>query len=418
MNKIASISAITIAASAGFATAGSLDLDRAYATELRSDAGAYSVLNSRAANLEVTAGARFGYNINVRDNNDLASDDETTIGFGFEDVEVRLSGQVTDSINATISFDFGPGEGIARDGRSGMPSSPSFFDDLDESGVNLEDAYADWMINDGFTLRIGQFVQAFSAGRSISEYHMMGAYRSSAQEVLGDTGWTQGVEAHFGGDTWSGVVGFNDGPFTGNSAFNSAAEADFAFNARFDFFSDADKARFNDRTSWRGASNAWRIGAGAFWASYGSTNPSGSDDDIFGYTIDAAYESDGWAVYGAFFGQHLDIEGASSMDNFGFELGASMFFNDQFEGFARYDVIIFDEDFLGTEDTFNAVNVGINYYFVPESHAAKFTAELGWAFDDTQVGDPTVNSFPALGGGYLGNSDGELNLAFMFQFMF
>lgn len=409
MNKLAPISAITIAASAGLATAGSLDLDRSYASELRSDAGAYSVLNSNAANLEVTAGARFGYGINLRDNDDIDSDNETTIGFGFEDVEVRLSGQVTDSINATISFDFGPGDGVQYG---------SFFSSSDEESVNLEDAYADWMVNDGFTLRIGQFVQAFSAGRSISEYHMMGAYRSSAQEVLGDTGWTQGIEAHFGGDTWSGVIGFNDGPFTGNSAFNSSMEADFAFNGRFDFFSDADKARFNDRTSWRGASNAWRLGAGAFWASYGNTNPvGGNDGDVFGYTIDAAYESDGWAVYGAFLGQHVDFDGSSSVDNFGFELGGSLFFNDQFEGFARYDLIIFDEDFIGTEDTFNAINAGINYYFVPESHAAKFTAELGWAFDDTRVGATPIDN-PSLGGGFLGNSDGELNLAFMFQFMF
>lgn len=411
MNKLASISAITIAASAGFATAGSLDLDRAYATELRSDAGAYSVLNSNAANLEVTAGARFGYGINLRDNDGFTnSDNETTVGFGFQDVEVRLSGQVTDSINATISFDFGPDEN--------RPIGSAFDPDFEGDGVNLEDAYADWMINDGFTLRIGQFVQAFSAGRSISEYHMMGAFRSSAQSLLGDTGYSQGIEAHFGGDTWAAAVGFSDGPFSANTAFNDAGEADYAFNGRFDFFSDADRARFNDRTSWRGSSSAWRLGAGAYFASFGDTNPASGENEIIGYTIDGAYEADGWGVNAAFFGQHVDPEGSSSVDNFGFELGANMFFNDQFEGYARYDVVIFDENFGGSdEDTFQAINVGINYYFVPESHAAKFTAELGWAFDDTRgLGSETGGS--PFGGGYLGDSDGEFNLNFMFQFMF
>ncbi len=406
MNKLAQFSAITIAASAGLATAGSLDLDRSYATELRSDAGAYSVLNAQPTNLEITAGARFGYRASFRDNSGLASDDdETTVGFGFEDVEVRLTGQVTDSVRATISFDFGNDDNF----QFGVPGVSASDD-----GVRLEDAYADWMINDGFTLRTGQFVQAFSHGRSIHEFHMMGAFRSSAQSILGNTGYSQGIEAHFGGDTWSAAVGFTDGPFSANTAFSSAIEADYAFNGRFDLFSDADKERFNDRTSWRGSAAGWRVGAGAYWASYGDTNPSGSEDESLGYTIDGSYEADGWGVHAAFFGQHVDPDGGSTADNFGFEVGANMFFNDQFEGYARYDIVVFDDDFIGDEDTFQAVAVGVNYYLVPESHAAKITAELGYAFDDT-TGAGTDG---LLGGGFIGDSDGELNLNVMFQFLF
>ncbi len=400
MNKFAQISAL--AATAGLATAGSLDLDRSYAAELRSDAGAYSVLNSSAANLQVTAAARFGYGINLRDNSALANDDETTVGFGFQDVEVRLTGQVTDSINATISFDFGPDE------NADLGSSSS------SGSANLEDAYADWTVNDGFSLRVGQFIQAFSAGRNISEYHMMGAFRSSAQSVLGDNAYSQGIEAHFGGDNWGAAVGFSDGPRSANTAFNSGAESDYAFNGRFDFFSDSDKARFDDRAAWRGQSAGWRIGAGGFWATTGDTNPSGAEDEFLSLTVDGAYEGDGWGVNAAFFWQNIDLDGAGSDDNYGGEIGANMFFSDQLEGFARYDIVVFDEDFIGTEDTFQAVNVGVNYYFVPESHAAKFTADLGWAFDDTRG----IASEGLLGGGFLGDSDGELNLSFMLQFMF
>ncbi len=400
MNKFAQISAL--AATAGLATAGSLDMDRSYAAELRSDAGAFSVLNSRAANLQVTAAARFGYGINLRDNSALANDDETTVGFGFQDVEVRLTGQVTDSITATVSFDFGPNENAELGSSS------------DSGSAVLEDAYADWAVNDTFTLRIGQFIQQFSAGRNISEYHMMGAFRSSAQSLLGDTGFSQGIEAHFGGDNWGAAIGFSDGPRSANTAFNSDVEADYALNARFDFYSDSDKARFNDRAAWRGQSAGWRIGAGAFWANYGDTNPSGPEDEFISATIDAAYEGDGWGAYAAFFWQNIDLDVAGSVDNYGGEIGASMFFSDQLEGFARYDIIVFDEDFIAGEDTFQAINVGVNYYFVPESHAAKFTVDLGWAFDDTR-GIPAEG---ALGGGFLGDSDGELNLSFMLQFMF
>lgn len=411
MNKLASFSAITIAASAGFATAGSLDLDRAYAAELRSDAGAYSVLNSSAANLTVSAGARFGYGLNFRDNSGFTSDDnETTVGFGFQDVEVRLTGQVTDSITATISFDFGPDENA--------PVGNQFDDEFEGDGVNLEDAYADWMVNDGFTLRIGQFIQAYSAGRSISEYHMMGAFRSPTQSLLGDTGYSQGIEAHFGGDTWAGAVGFSDGPRSGNTAFNDEGEADYAFNARFDFFSDTEKDRFMDRAAWRGQSAGWRLGAGAFWASFGDTNPAGAESEFFSVTADGAYEGDGWGVNAAAFWQNNDIDGSGSEDNYGLEIGANMFFSDQLEGYARYDVVVFDEEFGGSdEDTFQTISAGVNYYIVPESHAAKFTADLGYAFDDTTgLGSETGGS--PFGGGFLGDSDGEINISLMLQFLF
>lgn len=398
MNKLASFSAITIAASAGFATAGSLDLDRAYAAELRSDAGAYSVLNSSAANLTISAGTRFAYTINTRDN-DALGDNDTTIGFGFQEVEVRLNGQVTDSINATISFDFGP------DDQAGPYT--------DSGTATLEDAYADWMINDSFTLRIGQFVQAFSAGRSISEFHMMGNYRSSTESALGDSGWAQGVEAHFGGDTWAGAIGFTDGPFSANTAFDNAAEVDYSINARFDFFSDSDKERFMDRAAWRGQAAGWRIGAGVIFASAGDTNPSAATTtDLLSYTIDAAYEGDGWGVNAAFFGNNVD-NGTTDLDTNGFEIGANLFFSDQLEGFARYDVLLLDDTVFTTEDTFSFVSAGINYYLVPESHAAKLTAEIGFAFEDS-TGIP----LPGQLGGFQGNGNDEFTLSLLAQFLF
>lgn len=400
MNKLAQITAITIASSAGLAAAGSLDLDRAYASELRSDAGAYSVLNSSASNLTVTAGFRFGYNANFRDNDSLG-DDDTTIGFGFQTTEIRVSGQVTDSITATMSFGF-------NEYLYGI--NP--FEDSDTA--YLEDAYADWAINDTFTLRMGQFIQSFSAGRSIDDFHGTNVFRSGAEQEVGDVAFTQGVEAHFGGDTWSGVIGFNDGPDSDGADFADSSEADWAINARFDFFSDSDKARFDHRASWRGSSNAWRLGAGLIYATYGDTNPTPSATDDLWYTIDGAYQGDGWQVNAAFFGMSVDPDGGSSVDTTAFEIGGSMFFNDQTEGYARFDMIMFDDAVVGPEDNFSFLAGGVNYYLVPESHAARLTAELGYSFQDG-IGN---SGFDGETSAFLGDSDGEFTLSFMAQFMF
>lgn len=415
-NAQITVAALVAAATTSFAAAGSLELDRAYASELKADAGARSVLNQgNLSNLEVHVGVIFGYSINSRDGASLG-DDDTTIGFGFQEVEVALEGDVTDNMHARISFDFGPDNSDSTGG---------------QGTAHIEDAYVDWSVNDDMTLRVGQFIPAFSSEASTSEFHTVGSYRSVTHEFLGTPSWTQGVQATFGGDTWDFSVGFNDGPNTASTAFNSSSEADYAFNARFDFFSDSNKDRFADQSSWRGSDAGWRVGAGLMFGTYGETNPSGTESDALFYTIDGAYEGDGWAVRAAFYGSNIDPDGGVEHENFGFELGGSVFLSDQWEAFGRWDTILLDDDAgagqTSGEDTFNFVAVGANYYFVPESHAAKFTLELGVSLDETAditntSGDMGVGVFGA--GSSTGffqdvaSEDGQVMLSGMMQWMF
>lgn len=379
MNNSAQITAAALiaAATTGFATAGSLELDRAYASELKADAGARSVLNQgNFANAEVMVGVRFGYSYNSRSDDAVSTlgDNDTTMGFGFQQAEVAIEGDVTDNMHARISFDFGP-DNTDSTGASGM--------------AYLEDAYVDWSVNDSFDLRIGQFTPAFSSEASTSEFHTVNAYRSVTHEFLGTPSWTQGIQATWGSDTWDFSVGFNDGPNSSNTAFNSSSEADFALNARFDFYSDSNKDRFADQSSWRGSDAGWRVGAGAIYATYGDTNPASTatEADVLWYTIDAAYEADGWSVWAAFYGTDVDPNVGTDHTNYGFELGGAVFLSDQWEAFARWDTLLLDDDAgagqTSGEDSFNFISVGANYYFVPESHAAKLTLEVGISLDET-----------------------------------
>ena len=199
--------ALILAAAAGFAAAGSsLELDRAYAAELKADAGARSVLNQgNAGNINVHAGVRFGYSFNSVDGS-ASSDDDTTMGFQFSEAEIAIEGDVTDSMHARISFDFGPNNMHVASGQT-------------QGLAELEDAYVDWAVNDTFSLRVGQFIPAFSAESSTSEFNTVGSYRSVTHESLGTPAWTQGIEAQFGNDTWDFSVSFNDGFNSANTAF-------------------------------------------------------------------------------------------------------------------------------------------------------------------------------------------------------
>ncbi|MBL4592141.1 MAG: hypothetical protein JKY96_09305, partial [Phycisphaerales bacterium] len=390
MNKSAQISAaILLATTAGLATAGSLDADRAYASELKADAATRSSLNvGNANNIEVEVDLTFTYSYNDRSGASLG-DDGTTVGFALGEAQVRISGDVTENMSATVSFDFGPEDGVGF---------RSFLGSRGGSAI-LEDAFVDWEVNDSFSLRIGQFIPNFSSEANTSERNTLSLYRSVSHEFLNTPSWTQGVEAHFGGDNWAGTIGFTDGFGAGNtgiadlasSSSSAAAEADYAFHARFDYYSDSDQARFNDQTSWKGSSNAWRVGGGIAFATVGDTNPAfggASGVDGLFWNIDAAFEGDGWTVRAAVFGTSIDPDGGTSFDDMGFEIGGSVFMSDQWELFARYDMMILDDNGAGligagVDDSFSFVGIGANYYFVPESHAAKFTVDATFTLDDS-----------------------------------
>lgn len=423
MNNSAQITAAAlIAAATSFATAGSLDLDRAYASELKADAGTRSVLNQgNLSNVEVSVGVQFGYSYNSRgdDATPTLGDSDTTMGFGFQEVQVAIEGDVTDNMRGRISFDFGP-----NDTDSTMAGGSAY----------LEDAYVDWAVNDSFDLRVGQFTPAFSSEASTSTFHTVNAYRSVTHEFLGTPSWAQGIQATWGGDTWDFSAGFTDGPASSNTAFNSSSEADFAFNARFDFFGDSNKERFADQSSWRGSDAGWRLGAGLIWASYGDTNPASTaaESDNLWYTIDGAYEGDGWSVWAAFYGTDTDPTTGTDHTNYGFELGGSMFFSDQWEGFARWDTLLLDDDAgagqTSGEDSFNFIAIGANYYFVPESHAAKLTLEVGVALDETaditntagDTGTTPIGSGPGSSGflSDVAGEDGQFMVSAIMQWLF
>lgn len=364
---------------------------------------------------------RFSYAYNTRsdDASSTLGDDDTTVGFSFSDVEVRISGDVTENMRATLSFDFGPSDD----------------DNGSEGFAWLEDAYVDWAVNDDFTVRVGQFIPNFSDEARTSEFHTLGNYRSVSHEYLNTPSWSQGVEGWFGGDNWTGTVGFTDGFNTANTSYNSSAEQDYSLHARFDFYSDSDKARFDDQTSWRGSSDAWRIGAGLAFMSMGSTNPSAaSDTDLLFWNVDASYEGDGWTVRGAAYGYSYDAGTGTDFDDMGFMLGGSFFFNDQWEMFARWDCMILDDNGNGliaaaADDTFNFVSIGANYYFVPESHAAKLSFEVGISLDETALlggggfGAGAVTGVTPIGGstgflGDVGGEDGELMASGTLQWLF
>lgn len=420
--------AALLAASAGpaFAQSG-LDLDRAYASELRADAENRASLLSmdERSNITVSAVLQARYMFSSRDERagGALGDDDTTSGFDIPRAQIRMSGRVSDSISGHLSFDFGAAE----------------FNGRSTAGTGtLLTAYAAWALDDAWTLLIGQWHNPVVAEEAIEAEYGLAVERSVMNEFF-NPGYTQGVAAAYTSDNWKFVGAFSDGVSyigndnTANSPFNSGAENDFGLTARADLLIAGTWDRFGGFSSWRGSNYGLKIGAGFHYQQQGDTNPdtgtwgvlggiSTDSVDVTLWTVDAMVQGDGWNVFAAYVGHLIEVDPTTGtvpdLVNHGVMVQGGLFVSDQAEIFGRYDALFLDSDLSNlagtTGEDFHYLTAGVNYYLVPESYAARFTVDAVYSLDDSDTLDalgPTPGGFngPSTTG-VLGTSDGELVL--------
>lgn len=397
MNTKLTALAVAVAASAGLAQAGS-DLSLARSYELNNDASQYDSMLSQSnlSNVKVKAQVQARYQYNSREQAGLG-DNDTTMGFSLRRTKIEVSGDVTDNISGKVKFSFSRSSGNA----------------------SLEDAYAKWKVNDDLTLKIGQFKQQIIREETLSSSRQLAAERSAVNETFNQN-FSQGIEAHFGGDAWRGAIGFTDGFGSANTAFNSSSEADYALNARFEFlFGDAEWDQFKQFSSWRGSTQGSMLGAGIAFQSMGDTNPATAmETDMTTATIDYSFVGDGWNFYVAGIWQNND-NGTTDTDDLGVVVQGGMFVSDQDELFARWDAIFPDSNRAPADEDFNALAFGWNHFFVAESHAAKLTIQFDYYLDASDSGSTIVSTSSSGGHNLLSDTeDGQFGLTAQMQFLF
>lgn len=400
-----------------------LDQSRAYNAELIADAGTrasllaggmaggtnymgtFGIGDSTGANrLNIGGTEVFQYNASFRDEDAVGDTDDTTIGFSTPLTRLRFWGNVWDkNLTFKVQGNFG-GE----------------FSDT--GSFALEDAYGMYTWDSGLCVKWGQFRMPLTRAFSVEDEFQLAADRAITDRIF-SPGYTQGIQVGWQNDMIRLVGGFTDGINTANTDFNNPAEADAALNFRIDWKAmGASWERFNDITSWRSAQdNALLIGAGIEYQTAGETGGTAANDvDSFLYTVDGSFEGQGWNVMAAGYGSHVSPNAGGDFDNFGAMIQAGFFVTDQVELFGRYDVVFFDDELAFDPATLHFVAAGVNWYISKESHTAKFTGQIGYAFNDTPV---LFGTGGILAGntrnGFLGESeDGEVALVARLQLVF
>lgn len=258
----------------------------------------------------------------------------------------------------------------------------SFLADY-SGGVTLYDAYFDWALDEGWSIRWGQYKDFFQREDLVGDTTQLAVDRSFVSQIC-SLGRTQGVALNYASENFKFSVGYNDGyvpaytSFAGQNA-NTGFTADgteFGATARVDWLAAGTWDQFNDFTSWSTDEDfGFLLGGGVAWQNgeYGTLS---SEVENFQYTIDASAEWGGPSLFASFTGRSNDTQGGSDFDQMGFVAQGSFNIDDKVEPFVRYEW--FDWDGAVTDDT-NIITVGFNYFF--NNHDWKWTTDVVFGLD-------------------------------------
>ena len=381
------------------AAAQNLDTERAYGSELMADAqGRTSLLQAGGTagfgdngffigsgdgnnSLHVGILQQFRYTYNGNSGVDAVAEtapptgvgradgEDASVGFSNNLTQVTFSGNIINpDLNYQVQFQMESGQAV------------------------LTDAFATYTLDNGLTVGWGQVrVPLMHEFYRVADGGQLGASRGPSTSYT-DVDRTQGVWGHYRQDQWEVIGVLSDGA-NGDNTGVGMSPADYSITVRGNYLFSGDWDRFNDATSFRGSEDAFYAGAVFHYQDGGETEGT-TDANVLVYGGDLAYEGDGWNASGAFYGFNIDPEGGTEQDIFVIYAQGGYFFTDQWEGFGRWDYLSLDNEGL-EEDTVNFLTFGANYYFIPESHAAKFTADIVIALNEVAG----TNGATTFGGG-------------------
>jgi len=261
----------------------------------------------------------------------------------------------------------------------------------------LQDVWAGYRFDGGWTLRGGQGITAFTREWSMGDYRMATPERSVQAFVFGQFR-SKFIDLKFQRDDapvrFIGTV--SDGFRSANTDYPDSP-ADIALTARADWLFAGQWAQVeSDFRSPRGSAFTGALGGAAHYELGPDTGISGNaQQQLLAWTTDIIAKGDGWSVMGAAVGYSVtDESGVHGADFHDIGLMAQCGFHvsDTVELVGRYDIIIPDDD-RTLDDTFTTLTAGMNWYI--HGHAAKLQLAALWFLDDTQ--GTTAGNFAGAG---------------------
>lgn len=357
-----------------------------------------------AFRLNVGGQLQFRYNLNFRNDNAPTSDDFES---GFNQPRVRIAFDGT-ALDPKLFYRVMMDAGTAGGG----------------GDLRLQDAWAGYNFDGGWTLRAGQGITAFMREWYMGDTKLLTPERSIQSFIFGQQR-SQFADLKYQNDDVRFIGTFSDGFRSINSEFN-ADPADWALTGRAEWKLAGEwKQLVDEYRSPRGGEYAGVLG-GAIHFEQGPNRVSGVDEQgLFAWTADILTKGDGWNIMLAGVGYHAQDEAGitgADFDDYGGLVQGGYHVTEDIELVARFDAIFPDDD-RDANSTFNTITGGFNYYLYGQ--AAKFQLVVIWFLDDTA--DTRAGNFgntggrnptSALFGALPASEDGQLAIMAQWQLLF
>jgi hypothetical protein len=338
------------------------------------------------------------------------------------------------------------------------------------AGLNLLDAYVAFDLDNQWTIRFGQFKLPFSRERLVSVQNLLGAGRSSVDQLMG-IGRSQGIEISTQGSDLAWTFAFSDGATdnllagdsnnsgyfpVGTQPLNSPyweQQASYGFTTRLEYKLAGDWSEFSEMTSPIGEANGILLGVAGHYQMGSAPNDipfNGSDLTYFGggnneritVTADASFNFGGATLFGALYYSNSETKWSRSTGGnintaspslrgttnlMGVVLQGSMYMSPKWEVFARYEYIdpITQPEFNAFENAagqpiapvptmspLSIATLGANWYI--DGQDLRWSFQVGYSFNEiTPVSATVDNGFRALS-----RATNELVILTQFQMQF
>ena len=238
----------------------------------------------------------------------------------------------------------------------------------------LEDAWIGKDFGNGWTMFAGQMKVPVIREWLVHSKDQLAVERSNVAYGSPAASRTQGIALDYKADQFHFVGSYNDGANAANGVW-SGYDTEWAFSARGEFLFSGNWDQFNDFTSPRGSEQGIMAGVGAHYQSAEFGTLAANELEVMVLTGDISFEFDGANIFGAIVYTNTDNNAGTDTDVYGVVIQGGYYFNDEWEGFLRWEWNDFD---MTGVDELNLITIGVNGYYSPN---VKMTTDIGYGLD-------------------------------------
>lgn len=256
---------------------------------------------------------------------------------------------------------------------------------------DLEFAYVEKAMDNGMSIRVGQFRAPWLREVLVDSSMQLAAERSIVAQLFSQ-GYSQGIQWGMESDSFRINAGFFDGIGGANNFDNdgynsrnttwSASPTNYSFAGRADFKLSGDWSQFDDFSSFKGEEAGMMAGVAVlyqrsngngFFGQNGATN----GNKVFGITGDFTWDFGGASLFASGVWVQNKPKNGDKTSPWGVTVQGGYFVTEDAELFGRYEFLNYNIKNAGGQnvDKYNGVTFGVNYFF---AKGVKFTTDFSW----------------------------------------